>query len=573
MIEAFGLAGVSESAVVVCVSTRPGPATGMPTWTEQSDLRYVIHAAQGEFPRVVLAPGDREDAFRMGWQAFNIADQLQTPVLILGDSYLSDHRASVAAVRSGSGHDRSRQAHHTRRGHRLPALRSHRRRHLASARFPASKAPNRSSTPTSTTSTATERRARTPTMRLAQNEKRMRKYDLAREIVPRPPYYGPERGRSLHRAVRHHEDAGPRGDVRGSQPEGIAVNMMQVATVWPFPAEEVAAFLGRAKRTAVIEGNFTGQLQSLDPAAVSARCRPHAAPLRRAAVLARTGLRVREGGARLMPDGQGLHDHQQADLVSGVRQLRHVGGAQTRAVRARTSTSTSTRWCGASAATATAPTSSRRRASTRCTVARCPWRTALKLAQPDLKVIVESGDGDGYGLGLGHFVHSAAPQHRHDLPRARQPDLRAHHRTGLPHLGPSHASVSTPKGVLEEPVNPIGLALAEGATFVARGFAGDIPHLTELYKQAIQHHGFALVDVLPAVRDLEQAQHVLVVPRARLQARGNRLGPDAIARGIRTVDEGVPRPDLHARRVPGPHRRLLPRGGRRHIRGRRDGIR
>jgi len=56
-------------------------------------------------------------------------------------------------------------------------------------------------------------------------------------------------------------------------------------------------------------------------------------------------------------------------------------------------------------------------------------------------------------------------------------------------------TVSTPTGVLEQPVNPIGLALAEGATFVARGFAGDIPHLTELYIQALTHRGFAIVDV------------------------------------------------------------------------------
>ncbi|MEA5075006.1 MAG: 2-oxoacid:acceptor oxidoreductase family protein, partial [Coriobacteriia bacterium] len=95
MVEAFGMAGVSESAVVVGVLTRPGPATGLPTWTEQSDLRYVIHASQGEFPRVVLAPGDRSDAFELTWKAFNLADQLQTPVIILGDSYLSDNRQSV----------------------------------------------------------------------------------------------------------------------------------------------------------------------------------------------------------------------------------------------------------------------------------------------------------------------------------------------------------------------------------------------------------------------------------------------------------------------------------------------
>jgi 2-oxoglutarate ferredoxin oxidoreductase subunit alpha len=76
MVEALGFAGVSESAVVVGLFTRPGPATGMPTWTEQSDLRFAIHAAQGEFPRVVMAPGDHTDAFELSWKAFNLADQL-----------------------------------------------------------------------------------------------------------------------------------------------------------------------------------------------------------------------------------------------------------------------------------------------------------------------------------------------------------------------------------------------------------------------------------------------------------------------------------------------------------------
>ncbi len=92
MVEAFGMAGVSESACVVGLFTRPGPATGMPTWTEQSDLRFALHAAQGEFPRIVIAPGDHTQAFDLTWQAFNIADELQTPVILLGDTYLSDNR-------------------------------------------------------------------------------------------------------------------------------------------------------------------------------------------------------------------------------------------------------------------------------------------------------------------------------------------------------------------------------------------------------------------------------------------------------------------------------------------------
>jgi 2-oxoglutarate ferredoxin oxidoreductase subunit beta len=124
-----------------------------------------------------------------------------------------------------------------------------------------------------------------------------------------------------------------------------------------------------------------------------------------------------------------------------------------------------------------------------------PPATALRLTRPDLKVIVEMGDGDGYGLGLGHFIHTLR----------RNPRLTViTHNNQIYGLTTGQASpttdhlmrtISTPDGVLEEPVNPIGLALAEGATFVARGFAGDIAHLTELYKQALEHDGTALVDV------------------------------------------------------------------------------
>ncbi len=124
-----------------------------------------------------------------------------------------------------------------------------------------------------------------------------------------------------------------------------------------------------------------------------------------------------------------------------------------------------------------------------------PPATAFRLTRPDQHVIVEMGDGDGYGIGLGHFVHAAR--------RNVNLSVIAHNNqiygltTGQasPTTDRLMKTVSTPSGVLEQPVNPIGLALAEGATFVARGFAGDIPHLTDLFVQAFTHDGFALVDV------------------------------------------------------------------------------
>ncbi|MFH1069216.1 MAG: 2-oxoacid:acceptor oxidoreductase subunit alpha [Candidatus Glassbacteria bacterium] len=88
MVEALGLAGCIEAPVVVYEAQRPGPATGMPTRTEQGDLLFSIFASQSEFPRVVLAPIDPESAFRLTAEAFNLADRLQTPVIILGDHHL-----------------------------------------------------------------------------------------------------------------------------------------------------------------------------------------------------------------------------------------------------------------------------------------------------------------------------------------------------------------------------------------------------------------------------------------------------------------------------------------------------
>lgn len=124
-----------------------------------------------------------------------------------------------------------------------------------------------------------------------------------------------------------------------------------------------------------------------------------------------------------------------------------------------------------------------------------PPATAFQLTRPDQHVIVEMGDGDGYGIGMGHFIHTL--RRNVDLTCITHNNQIYGLTTGQASPTTDHLmkTVSTPAGVLEEPVNPVGLALAEGATFVARGFAGDIPHLTELYKAALTHRGFALVDV------------------------------------------------------------------------------
>lgn len=95
MVEALGFAGIAEIPVVLVDVMRPGPATGLPTRTEQSDLSFVISASQGEFPRMVIAVRGPEDAFYQTARAFRLAEQYQIPVILLSDQYIADSALTI----------------------------------------------------------------------------------------------------------------------------------------------------------------------------------------------------------------------------------------------------------------------------------------------------------------------------------------------------------------------------------------------------------------------------------------------------------------------------------------------
>jgi 2-oxoglutarate/2-oxoacid ferredoxin oxidoreductase subunit beta len=121
--------------------------------------------------------------------------------------------------------------------------------------------------------------------------------------------------------------------------------------------------------------------------------------------------------------------------------------------------------------------------------------TGLKLANHELTVIVTGGDGDGFGIGGNHFVHTM--RRNVDLLYVVMDNeiygLTTGQTSPTSRLGMKTKSM--PFGNIEAPVNPISLALAAGATFVARGFSGEQKHLTELMRQGIQHKGFSFLDV------------------------------------------------------------------------------
>lgn len=125
-----------------------------------------------------------------------------------------------------------------------------------------------------------------------------------------------------------------------------------------------------------------------------------------------------------------------------------------------------------------------------------PVATAIKLANNRLNVFAVGGDGDGYGEGGNHIIHA--------IRRNISVKYFVHNNQiyGLtkgqasPTSDMGFKTKSTPKGVILNPFNPIAVALATGAGFIARGFAGDIPHLVYIIKEAIKHKGFTLTDIL-----------------------------------------------------------------------------
>ncbi|KXK11247.1 MAG: 2-oxoglutarate oxidoreductase subunit KorA, partial [Microgenomates bacterium OLB23] len=98
MNEAVSLAGIAEVPLVIFLSQRPGPATGLPTWTEQGDLLYAVHSGHGEFPKIIIAPGDVEEMYEMTADAFNLADIYQTPVIVMSDKHLSESYWSTSKM-------------------------------------------------------------------------------------------------------------------------------------------------------------------------------------------------------------------------------------------------------------------------------------------------------------------------------------------------------------------------------------------------------------------------------------------------------------------------------------------
>ena len=260
MVEGLGLAGITETPLVIVNAQRPGPACGLPTRTEQGDLQFVLHAHHGEFPRAVLAPATAASAFWTAVKAFNWADKYQLPVVILTDHHLASSYYTVEPFDlTGVTIDRGLlYAGEESAG-------AYQRHALTKSGVSPRAFPGLSKALVVTDSDEHDEwghLTEDANMRTEQVRKRMRKLvSLHQDIAP-PLRYGPEGAEitlvgwgstygALHEAVSI------------LQKEGASINMIHLEDLWPFPTEPVLDILSRVKKSICIESNATGQLARL----------------------------------------------------------------------------------------------------------------------------------------------------------------------------------------------------------------------------------------------------------------------------------------------------------------------
>lgn len=266
MVEALGLAGMTETPVVIYEAQRPGPSTGMATRTEQGDLWFVLHASQGEFPRIVLAPGTVEQAFEAGWRAFNLAERYQCPVIVLSDHFLATSIRDVLPEALGIDRvtiDRGKLLNESELDALAPG--EYRRYAFTEDGISPRAVPGH---PKAVYPVMSDEHDETghitedPVNRRLMMEKRMRKLATALMEMRPPSIYGPEEAELT--LVGWGSMFGPMKEaVERLNAQGVRANMVHIADVWPFPAEAVAKFLSKARRLVAVENNYSGQLADL----------------------------------------------------------------------------------------------------------------------------------------------------------------------------------------------------------------------------------------------------------------------------------------------------------------------
>jgi 2-oxoglutarate ferredoxin oxidoreductase subunit alpha len=290
MVEGIGFSAITEApGPVITMYQRGGPSTGLPTRQEQGDLQFVLHPAQGDFPHVVIAPGDLRECYQDVFSAFNWAEQFQLPVIVLPDKKLAAIYTTIDKLElkydkvergkrfTGSewtpyeakGNDLVEQDGRSGNGHKPgEGVDEYLRYALTKDGISPRSRPG---TPggrfwsTSDEHDPDGHITEGPEMRIAMMHKRMGKLALLSREIPKDQQY------ALHGPAGADLTVVAWGSTKGTildalqalAAEGASIDFLQCRLMRPFPGEDVEAILKKAKRLVLVEENYSGQLGSL----------------------------------------------------------------------------------------------------------------------------------------------------------------------------------------------------------------------------------------------------------------------------------------------------------------------
>ena len=260
MVEALGMSGMMEIPLVIYESQRAGPSTGLPTKTEQGDLNLVIGASQGDFPRIVLAPRNVEDAFYCTREAFNLAEKYQVPVIVMSDLYVAEHYETVENFDLNFKIERGKIAQ--------PGSGNYRRYEYTSDGISFRGLPgtaglthNEDSDEHNEYGDVVSDAVTDPTLRVESMKKRMRKLDgYIREMPPTPTY------RYDDAEIAIVQWGGTQGVVEEAvdalREKGIRAGLVEINRVYPLNPD-IGKLLHGKKQIIVVENNYSGQMNRL----------------------------------------------------------------------------------------------------------------------------------------------------------------------------------------------------------------------------------------------------------------------------------------------------------------------
>jgi 2-oxoglutarate ferredoxin oxidoreductase subunit alpha len=263
MNEFISFLGCAEVPLLIVDSQRPAPATGLPTWTEQGDLLYAIHAGHGDFPKIVLAPGDPEEAYYLTADALNLAEEYQVPVILLLDKNLSESNFTIPLFEPAKITVEHGKLFEGSKGSAYAPF----KRYAFDAKDGVSPRalpgiPGGIHVTNSDEHDEYGYSIEGGETRAKMVEKRMKKLEAIRKRLPKPLVHGDNDTETV--IVSWGSTQGVILDALEELKDGgQKVKFVQIQYLWPFPDKILLEETSKAKKTILVENNYSGQLGTL----------------------------------------------------------------------------------------------------------------------------------------------------------------------------------------------------------------------------------------------------------------------------------------------------------------------